>query len=342
MNERILVRDGDDGPWVEPDTQAYTNETHLQHLLTADPARIPGVGPGALAVAELGTAAGPADIVAVHADGDLTVVECKLAVNRDPRRTVVGQVLDYASSIWQTGFEEFVRAFAACGGGDLSQLLPSDALDRLRTNIGEARVHLCLAVDRIDADLRRLVEFLNQITGQNVTVTAIEIAYARHGTTEILIPSTYGGELAAAKNRTASSGSAPHWTWETFLAALSEPADRVLAEDIASRADALERRDTHDLRWYGKRPNGNVFFRLHGYRYSPFHLWQNKDSRLFVYGSWNSWSSLDPSGFVAIADALGQDPGSGRSVAVPASSLDLDRFWEAALRTSEEINRPAG
>ncbi|GCE44891.1 hypothetical protein Rhow_000517 [Rhodococcus wratislaviensis] len=52
---------------------------------------------------------------------------------------------------------------------------------------------------RSTPDLRRLVEYLNQITHDEVQVTALQLTCARHGDLENLIPSTYGGEIAAAK-----------------------------------------------------------------------------------------------------------------------------------------------
>lgn len=58
---------------------------------------------------ELPTLAGQADVCIIGPGGDITVVECKLASNSERRRMVIGQVLDYASAIWQDGTETFHR-----------------------------------------------------------------------------------------------------------------------------------------------------------------------------------------------------------------------------------------
>ena len=63
---------------------------------------------------------GKADVVIVDASGDITVVECKLAANPEIRRRVVGQLLAYASAIWQMSFEEFDDAFATQPGKEVA------------------------------------------------------------------------------------------------------------------------------------------------------------------------------------------------------------------------------
>ena len=203
----ILVRVGGTGAWTSPETMAYTDEAHLRDLLAHDPGRIPGVNAGALTVRELPTSAGFIDVTAIDEDGSITVVECKLGSNRDERRKVIGQVQDYASAIWQTGFEGFQQSWTSRGGKSLSDRLDADALRALEGNIETARIHLCVAVDRIDDDLRRLIEYLNEISRADVAVTAIQLEYARHGDAEILVPTTFGGEIAAVKARESGQNS---------------------------------------------------------------------------------------------------------------------------------------
>lgn len=206
MTERsVLVRRGDEQQFRTPDIGSYTDENHLQDLIARDPARVPGVDDEAVTARELRTSAGPIDVTIVGADGSLTVVECKLASNPERRRMVIGQVIDYAAAIWHDGSEAFLDAWARCGGAGLDDLLGVDGMSNLRANIADGRIGLCLAVDRIDDDLKRLVEYLNQVTAAHVAVSAIQLAYAKHGDVEILIPSTFGGEIAAAKEREAAT-----------------------------------------------------------------------------------------------------------------------------------------
>ncbi len=73
----LLVRQIGTEVWIEPESSSYTNEAHLQELLTSDPTRIPGIPPGSLAVKELSTSSGPIDICIVSLSGAITVVEDK-------------------------------------------------------------------------------------------------------------------------------------------------------------------------------------------------------------------------------------------------------------------------
>ncbi len=336
---RILVRQAGSPAWSTPDTSAYDNEAHLQALLVDDPSRVPGVTQEALAVDELPTSGGPADVCIVDVDGALTVVECKLASNSERRRMVIGQVIDYAAAIWMDGVEAFVSAWTDSGGADLNEALSPEGLDSLKNNIGEARVNLCLAVDAIDSDLRRLVEYLNRVTVDDVRVTALQLSYARHGDLEILIPSTYGGEIAAAKSRAARTP----WTRQTFLDALAIPTDVELATWYLDRVEATgaDRRGDHDLVWYGTRPGGGIFLHPYGLRFAPLQLWVNTSGHLMLFGNWKQWSSIaGHSGFTGLASLLGQDHEAG-SRSVRAAKYDRNVVWSEMLRCAEAINTEA-
>ncbi|MGG7099685.1 hypothetical protein [Rhodococcus sp. 24CO] len=194
----LLRRIGSTEPWDSPEMTAYENEDHLQRIIATDPQYVPGVPEGAVTVRELSTAAGPADVCIVSPDGTITIVECKLASNSERRRMVIGQVLDYASAIWVDGAKSFREQWNRQRGNDLAAL-GETALEQLDLNITEGRIDLCLAVDRIDNDLKRLVEFLNRITRDEVAVTALQLTYARHGDIEFLMPSTYAAKSPPLK-----------------------------------------------------------------------------------------------------------------------------------------------
>jgi hypothetical protein len=334
---RILVRRLGSS-WVTPETGAYDDEGHLQSLLAHDPARIPGVADEAFAVRELATSGGPIDVCIVDPDGTLTVVECKLASSSERRRMVIGQVIDYASAIWHDGERSFFASWRRHGGDELGEVLTPVAIEQLRSNIADARINLCLAVDLIDADLRRLVEYLNLVTPDQISVTALQLAYARHGDLEILIPSSFGGEIAAAKVRSSKRSSVP-WTRESFLGALAGESDRQLANRLFDLLDGLgNHRGTHGTLWFGASPSGGVFFHPYGLRFAPFQLWINKAEKLMAFGNWKNYNSLaGHPGFAELAELLNQDyHQSARGV--PVESLQVDEFWSAALRCADAIN----
>ena len=342
MNDgnRILVhRVGDHAPWTAPESSSYVNEAHLQEVLAASPHWVPGVPEGSLSVRELYTSAGPVDVVIVAPDGAITVVECKLESNAEKRRMVIGQLIDYAAAITADGHERFHAAWAARGGPDLGSLLDPEGVEELRSRIETATIGLCLAVDRIDADLRRLVEYLNRATHDGIAVTALQLAYARHADLELLVPSTYGGEIAAAKATHGSPGSSDHWTRETFVDTVEDPTDKAFLVRVLECLDAPSQHlGSHDPLWFGVRPGGGMFVFPFGYRHPPLQFAINGAGRLTIRGCWQRFAEVARHpGFAELAAMLGQDE-NGPTRFVPVAELDPDVVWEVAERAAHAIN----
>ena len=167
---------------------------------------------------EVQTGAGPLDVMVIDTIGQVTLVECKVASNAQIRREIVGQVLDYASSLWRMPFAEFDgrwRQRHSDGLGVIDALgadgEEAGALESaISANLNAGRFNVVLAVDEINDGLRRIVQFLNDRTAPDLSIVAMELRYARHADVEILIPTVYGAELAAAK--AAKSGVQGSWT----------------------------------------------------------------------------------------------------------------------------------
>lgn len=338
----LLVRSvGSNGPWASPVMRSYDDEDHLQQIVAADPQQVPGVPEGAWTVRELPTAAGPADVCIVASDGALTVVECKLASNSERRRMVIGQILDYAAAICEAGPTAFRQQWTRRGGVELTDVLDESAREGLDRNIVEGRIHLCLAVDRIDVDLRRLVEYLNRITRDDVGVTALQLTYARHEDVEILLPTTYGGEIVAAKTRPAAR--AEVWTKDNFLHALTDDNDRRRAVRLFEMHDALdERLGTHEELWFGTRPRGGIYFHPYGLRYAPIALSATVSGQLRVWGLWNQYTQVQSHpGFADLAALAGLDHRSG-APGFALDGLDLDEFWRVVLDCARAVNGVVG
>ena len=337
-SNRILVhRVGDAAPWTAPESSSYVNEAHLQEILAASPHWVPGVPEGSFSVRELQTSAGPVDVVTVAPDGALTVVECKLESNPEKRRMVIGQVIDYAAAISSGGYDRFYSSWLVRGGPDFNLSLAPEGLVELRSRIETATIGLCLAVDQIDSDLQRLVEYLNRVTHERIAVTALQLAYARHMEVEVLIPSTYGGEIAAAK-AAQNTRQAERWTRESFVGAVDHSDDQIFLSRILKRLDSQRQPDDRDPIWYGTRPSGGLFFHLKGLRYPPFALGINAAGRLTIKGTWQGFKeTAGHPGFAELAEMLGQhETGPARYVQV--DDLDPDALWDVAEQTVRGIN----
>ncbi|QNK83248.1 hypothetical protein [Nakamurella sp. PAMC28650] len=211
----MLVR-VDGGQWSSPDTLGYTSESDLQKLLAEQPGLLPGVTEGARAVTEFGTRVGPSDIVVVGVDGDITVVECKLASNEEARRKIVGQVFDYDARMWKMPLTEFEARWSQRAGDAFDSWLAPAGREQLESNLSAGRFRLILAVDTISEDLRRLVEYLNAHTLDSVQVLAIELSIAHAGNVDVLIPTVYGIEPVESVDR-ARAGQSSRWTVKDLI-----------------------------------------------------------------------------------------------------------------------------
>ena len=89
-SKNILIRRGSSSQWTSPESSSYTDEKHLQEVISASPHWVPGVPEGSFAVREFYSSGGPVDVLVVAPDGSLTAIECKLESNREKRRTVIG------------------------------------------------------------------------------------------------------------------------------------------------------------------------------------------------------------------------------------------------------------
>jgi hypothetical protein len=340
--EPILIRqaDGTFAQWTQPETSAYENESHLQEVLASHPTQIPGVLEGAIAVREFRTSAGPIDICVLSPNGRVTVVECKLEKNSEKRRMVVGQLIDYASALRSDGVKRFRETWSAKSETDLDNYLDPDSVQELEMSLNGGRINLCLAVDQIDEDIQRLVEYLNLITADSVMVTALQLAYAKLGSIEVLIPSTFGAEIAHAK-KTGSAETSEKWTWETFIDSLVDEEDVAFASGLYQRVMAHGAMGDHQPLWFGTKPRGSIFFHIHRARYAPFGLWINSSNRLNVFGTWRQWQTLrDDRRFSELAELFGQTLGQKLS-SVYVNNFDIDEFWRIAVDCDLAINNLA-
>ena len=123
-----------------------------------------------------------------------TLVEVKRGSNRQVRREIVGQMLDYAATaaeVWSGGemrlaFEEDAIKRGSDPLGELNGLLnPSSGSDaeeladefweRAATNLAANRLRLLFVADNIPVELERIVKFLNEQTRNNLEVLAVEV-----------------------------------------------------------------------------------------------------------------------------------------------------------------------
>jgi hypothetical protein len=162
--------------------QPYNAEVELQALLAEHPELLPGeaIDPDEprrflLIRREAPVGGGQLDHLFVDQEAVPTLVESKQASNREGRRKVVAQMLDYAASAageWDaaklTGWlADRCRAEGRDAVAELEALDhdPTDASDfwaQVEQNLRDGKVRLIFISDSIPESLQRIVEFLNE------------------------------------------------------------------------------------------------------------------------------------------------------------------------------------
>ncbi len=235
-----------EGELVRMDQEDYDSEPVLQKLLAKYPdllagdqiddaeprrwvlitreARIPGEesGAGRLAL----------DHLFLDQDGIPTLVEVKRSSDTRVRREVVGQMLDYAANaVAYFPVEEMRAAFEQrCEkDGDEAEEALARALgeeieyqefwQQVKTNLTARRIRLLFVADRIPAELRRVVEFLNE-TMDPVEVLALEVPQYVGQEHKALVPRIIGRTARAVQ---AKGVPPPRTDRETFLATWEAP-----------------------------------------------------------------------------------------------------------------------
>jgi hypothetical protein len=76
---------------------------------------------------------GSTDLLGVDSDGNVYIVECKLASNSEIRRKVIGQVLEYAAFLWNMPYEDFDQLFSRRKGEGAHRTHAQESQRRLGT-----------------------------------------------------------------------------------------------------------------------------------------------------------------------------------------------------------------
>ena len=192
------------------------------------------------------------DLLLIDQDARPTLVEVKLEGNSEIRRTVVGQLLEYAAHAtryWtadgirrrfeaERGGEEAAReAFARWRAADGEPEAEDGGYEAfwedVDTNLRADNVRLLFAADRIPDELAHVVRFLNR-NMEHVEVLAVELRQFGGEGARTIVPRVIG---RTERQRTSSGGTRRH-TMETLLAAFPEGRVREAARQLLERSRA--------------------------------------------------------------------------------------------------------
>lgn len=183
---------------------AGRNEAWLRDTLFAHPDLLPlrdidpSFGPLIPLCTELQCKAGRSDIAFINPFGRLTLVECKLWRNREARREVVAQTLDYASMISRWSYSDLQRQVAAasrrrgnvpfeCALAQNPGLSEQQFVDDTTRAMRAGRILLVIAGDGIREDVSGIAELINRNSASAYSFGLVEIALYGFGDSSLAI-----------------------------------------------------------------------------------------------------------------------------------------------------------
>ena len=258
---KILIRNAGEGKWQMVESAIYNAEVELQRLLAETPSLVaipdirPGSSPLVAAVREVGLpGSGSTDILAFNPDGNIAIIECKLAANAEIKRKVIGQVLEYGAYLWGMTYQDLDQKVQARAGQSLADLVRGVADDpdwdeevfreAVAKTLADGTFILVIAVDEMNEELDRTVRFLNNCGNPAFAFAALEMRRFQAGVTEILVPQVMGEVKTPPPT---PGGDRKKWTEKDFFDAAEQelPATimsivRDLYEWAKHKADRLQ------------------------------------------------------------------------------------------------------
>lgn len=196
----ILVRTGTEN-WAQAEPVTFANESELQELLYRSPDLIerPDDGPLVFAKEALLPGSHYVDLLGVASNGDILLVETKLAKNPEIRRKVIGQIFEYAAFLWNMSYSDLDDLFQKQRGKSLFDLLSerttglvaSEFESTVSSNLASGSFHLLIAVDEMTKDLEKIIAYVSS-RGDAVKLEALEVRVYTRGPVHVLVPQRYG------------------------------------------------------------------------------------------------------------------------------------------------------
>ena len=230
---RILIRDLGTKKWKFAEAVKAKAESELQRLLIESPSLITideireGAAPLVFAVSEFGLPnSGATDVLAFSPQGDIAIIECKLATNPEIKRKVIGQILEYAAYLWGMSYEEIDRQIQKLKGKSLVDLVAASVAgewdeeqfrEGIKQTLETGSFILIIVVDEINEELRRIIRYLNECSKSAFSLHALEMKRFHFEKIEVLVPRLYGVSMKPS----ASQGRG-QWSPDQFFRVLEE------------------------------------------------------------------------------------------------------------------------
>jgi hypothetical protein len=269
----------DDGELVEMRSQQYDSEDLLQELLCKYPNLLAGdqidsrsprrwllvSREASIPGEEGGGGRWSLDHLFLDQDAIPTLIEVKRSSDTRIRREVVGQMLDYAANAvvyWPV--ETIIAQFENTHDdpeNTINDFLGPDGdqetfWKNVKTNLKAGKVRLVFVADQIPAELKRIVEFLNEQMDP-AEVLAVEIRQFVGQKLKTLVPRVIGQTEDAQKRKSGGVRATRQWDEQTFFQELRNKE----GEDVCTVARNLfEWVNNNGARiWWGKGKKDGAF-----------------------------------------------------------------------------------
>lgn len=299
MNGGIFLIQGED-QLIEMKEEQHHNEDAFQELLAKYPSLLAGdqidsdmprkwlLISREVDVPDVEDGAGrwSVDHLFLDQDGIPTLVEVKRSSDTRIRREVVGQMLDYAANAvvyWpvdtiRTEFEARCKAENQNPEKEIKHAFGDDASadqlwQKVKTNLQAGKLRLVFVADEIPAELRRIIEFLNEQMDP-AEVLGVEIRQYVGRELKTLVPRVIGQTAEAQRKKSSGPREKRQWDEPSFFAALEKDRGRDEAEVVRK---LLQWAKARALRiWWGQGKQSGSFFPM----------LDHKDTRRFLFAVW--------------------------------------------------------
>ncbi len=272
---KIMVKGSGSSRWLKIEERAFGKEVELQELLSSNPDLIPVemLGderkPIRVSIREAGLpGSGHTDLIGVDEDGNIAVVETKLASNQEIRRKVIGQILEYAAYLWKKTYGEFDDIVRSRRGRGLIELmqdapkededwLPEEFQKAVAANLRDGRFDLFIVVDEINEELRRIIDFLNSKDVGDLHLYALELKHFRTDQGEVVLPQMYG-----TAEEPQARADKPAWDETLFAKRAAETIGDPKTLNIVRELYDFLKSHGYELKWGRGKDTGRGAFRL--------------------------------------------------------------------------------
>lgn len=218
------------------------------------------------------------DLLCIDQDGLITVIETKLRKNRELRREVIGQIIEYASYISQWNAEDLYQianSYFLTSTKTPSQyknktldtimresfgeqFSESDFRLKIEQNLKKGKMRLIIGVDQLIEPLRSIVSFLNSVSSFDILLLEVS-NFEQSDSKKVLIPSLFGYAIKTG------GVDRPTYRWdeETFMQNVKErfESKEPLIIDTIQKLYEFTKVNADDITWGRGTTFGSFTFR---------------------------------------------------------------------------------